>query len=102
MVAVDDDMRQPSSLVRWRTAFWSTVVTTPLAAGVLGAIVGLWLDGQSHLTAKVAAVIAAIVIANVLAWRWPRASGVALGVAALLLAVGLYWVVALGVVAVAE
>lgn len=102
MVAVDDNMRQRLSLIRWRTAFWSAVVTTPLGAGVLGAIVGLWQDGQSHLTAKVVAVIAAMVMANVFAWRWPRASGIALGGTALVFVVGLYWVVALGVVAVTE
>jgi len=102
MVAVDDQIRQHSSLVRWRTAFWAAVATTPLVAGVLGAFVALWLDGQSHLTAKVVAVFAAIAIANVLAWRCPRASGIALGSTAPLLAVGLYWVVALGVMAVTE
>lgn len=102
MVAVDDHVRQRSSLVRWRTAFWSAVVTTPLVAGVLGAIAALWQDGQSHLTAKVTGVIAAIVIANVLAWRWPRASGIALGGTALVFAGGLFWVVGVGVAAVAE
>ena len=102
MVAVDDHRRQRSSLVRWRTAFWSAVVETPLVAGVLGAFVALWLDGQSHLTAKVAAVFAAIAIANVLAWRWPRASGIALGSTALVFAGGLFWVVGLGVAAVSE
>lgn len=102
MVVVYDQVRRRRSLVRWRTAFWSAVVTTPLVAGVLGAIVGLWRDGQSHPTAKVAGVIAAIVIANVLAWRWPRASGIALGSTALVFAGGLFWVVGLGVAAVSE
>lgn len=102
MVAVDDHVRQRTSIVRWRTAFWSAVVTTPLEAGLFAVLLRQLEDGQSHRAVKVASVIGAVVLANVLAWRWPRASGVALGVAAPILAVGLYWVVALGVVAVAE
>lgn len=45
MVAVAHYMKQRSNLVSWRTAFWSAVVTTPVVAGVLGEIVGLWQDG---------------------------------------------------------
>lgn len=73
MVAVADPMTQRSSLIRWRTAFWSQVVTILLVAGVLGALLGRLLDGQPHRTTEVAEVIGAIVIADVLAWRWPRA-----------------------------
>lgn len=101
-VTVDDFVVNDSSLVRWRTAFWSAVVTTPLVAGVLGAFVGRLQDGQSYRAGEVGAVIAAIVIANVLAWRWPRASGIALGGTALVFVVGLFWGVGLGVAAVAE
>ena len=73
MVAVADPTTQRSSLIRWRTAFWSQVVTILLVAGVLGALLGRLLDGQPHRTTEVAEVIGAIVIADGLAWRWPRA-----------------------------
>ena len=100
MVAVGATQR--SSLVHWRTAFWSALAATPLAAGLLAVFLRQLEHGQSHRAVKVASVIGAVVLANLFAWRWPRASGVALGVAAPLLAVGLYWVVALGVAAVVE
>lgn len=102
MLAVDDHSARSLSLIRWRTAFWTAIVATPLVAGVLGALIGQLQHGQPHRAVKVASVIGAVVLANMLAWRWPRASGVALGVAAPFLAVGLFWAVSLGVTGVAE
>ena len=84
-------------LVRWRTALWSAVAATPLVAGALAIVVRQLEDGEPHRPTKVAVVIGAVALSNVVAWRAPRAPGVALGVAAPLLAVGLFWVVSLGV-----
>lgn len=88
-------------LRRWRTAFWSAVIATPLVAGVLGALLGAWIDGENQLVAELSLMAGGVVVVNVLAWRWPRASGVALGAAALLPAVLLVWGIGLGAAGVA-
>lgn len=76
------------SIVRWRTALWASIAATPLFALVVAAMLPALEHGQSYREVKVAAPIGIVILANLLAWRWPRASGIALGLASPLLAVG--------------
>lgn len=102
MVTTTNTSGSAPGLRRWRTAFWSAVVATPLLAGVLGALLGAWMDGENRLAAEMSLVAGVVVVVNVLAWRWPRASGVALGATALLLAVVLVWGIGFGAAVVAR
>lgn len=84
------------SLRRWRTAFWSAVVATPLVAGVLGILLGARTDGGNQIAVEFSVLIGTVAVVTVLAWRWPRVSGVALGAAAPLIAVTLMWGIVVG------
>lgn len=97
MVTTTNTPGSAPGLRRWRTAFWSAVV-----AGVLGALLGAWMDGENRLAAEMSLVAGVVVVVNVLAWRWSRASGVALGATAPLLAVVLVWGIGFGAAVVAR
>ncbi|MCT1713478.1 MULTISPECIES: hypothetical protein [Dietzia] len=72
------DMNAPS-LQRWRTAFWSAVVATPLVAGVLGVLLGRRMDGGNQIAVELSILIGAVAVVTVLACgglefpAWPSA-----------------------------
>lgn len=96
MITGTNTQESHPSLRRWRTAFWSAVVATPLVAGVLGVLLGTRMDGENQIAVELSVLIGAVAVATVLAWRWPRVSGVALGAAAPLIAVVLTWGIVVG------
>ena len=67
------------SLRRWRTAFWSAVVATPLVAGVLGVLLGTRMDGENQIAVELSVLIGAVAVVTVLACgglefpAWPSA-----------------------------
>ena len=65
-------------------------------AGVLGVLLGTRMDGENQIAVELSILIGAVAVATVLAWRWPRVSGVALGAAAPLIAVTLMWGIVVG------
>lgn len=73
--------------VRWRTAFWSAIPATPLLAVLAVLILDGFSHGRSYYLAWAVGLGGGAVLVNTVLWRWPRASGMALGAAAPLLAV---------------
>ena len=90
------DQSPPSSGdVRWRTAFWAAIVATPLFAFGLAALLPAHEHNRNIIETSVLWSLGALILTTLLTWRWPRVSGIALGIAAPFIAVGLLIIIGL-------
>lgn len=92
MISSDSSGFGPAD-VRWRTAFWAAIVATPLFAFGFAALLPSYDLRQEIPEKTVLWSVVALVLITVLAWRWPRVSGIALGIAAPFVAVGVLMII---------
>jgi len=79
-----------AGICRWRTAFWVALPATPVATMLLGAVLATGTSGHHRLAVLICVAMVAVIPVNAVTWRWPRLSGVTLGLAAPVLAIVLF------------